>query len=84
MNRKPIVFLLLLLAGVMLLAFACKQTTITEYTIDSSSCNGCGECVRICPNDAVYLNHDGKAEIDLSKCTNCAECVAACPNNAIY
>ena len=84
MKQRPAITLLVLLASVLLLSFACKRITGAEYAIDSASCNGCGECVRICPNDAVYLDHYGKAVIDQSKCTHCAECVAICPNNAIY
>lgn len=84
MMRRPVILLLLLLGAVMALAVACKQVTTTEYTIDSSSCNGCGECIRICPNDAVYFDHSGKAAIDQTKCTKCANCVAICPNSAVY
>ncbi len=84
MNRRPTLWLLLSFALVLLLAFACQQFTGAEYFIDSSSCNGCGECIRICPNDAIYYNQSGKAEIDQTKCTHCANCVAICPNNAVY
>ncbi|HOZ01770.1 MAG TPA: 4Fe-4S binding protein [Candidatus Syntrophosphaera sp.] len=84
MNRRSVTFLLSLLAFVMLLSFACKQLTGTEYYIDPLSCNGCGECIRICPNDAIYYNQNGEARIDQTKCTHCAECVAVCPNNAVY
>lgn len=84
MKQRPAIIMLVLLAAVFLLSFACKRITGTEFAIDSSSCNGCGECVRICPNDAVYFNHSGKAVIDQTKCTQCAECVAICPNNAIF
>ncbi len=84
MNKKPIIILLLVFSAIMLLAVACKQVSTTEYYIDASSCNACGECVRICPNDAIYFNHLGNAEIDQTKCTKCARCVAVCPNIAIY
>lgn len=82
--KRPAILLILLLTAVLSLALACKRVTITEYYIDRSSCNGCGECVRVCPNDAIYYDQDGKAEIDQSKCTQCANCVATCPNNAVY
>ncbi|MDZ4182965.1 MAG: 4Fe-4S binding protein, partial [Candidatus Cloacimonadaceae bacterium] len=58
--------------------------TITEYNVDASSCNGCGECIRVCPSDAIYYDANNKAVIDQSKCTHCTQCVIACPNNAIY
>lgn len=84
MNWRPSLWLILLLTAVMALAAACKQVATTEYSIDTSSCNGCGECVRACPNDAIRINGAGKAEIDPTKCTQCARCVAVCPNNAVY
>ncbi|HNT51895.1 MAG TPA: 4Fe-4S binding protein [Candidatus Syntrophosphaera sp.] len=83
MNKASLA-LLLLLTLVLSLAIACQKISGNEYHIDASSCNGCGECVRSCPNDAIYFNVDGKAVIDQSKCTSCANCVAACPQNAVY
>jgi NAD-dependent dihydropyrimidine dehydrogenase PreA subunit len=68
----------------LLMVVACKKATFAEYNIDRSSCNGCGECIRVCPNDAIYFDTQGKAVIDQSKCTKCAKCVVVCPNNAIY
>ena len=82
--------LILITLLVMILGFACKQATLTtgatmlNYEIDRSSCNGCGECMRVCPNEAIYLDINGKAVIDQSKCTKCQRCVAVCPNSAIY
>lgn len=84
MSRKAALWLVSLLALVLMLAFACKKVTMVEIYVDPSSCNGCGECIRSCPNDAVRFNSEGKAEIDQSKCTQCGNCVAVCPNNAIY
>jgi Fe-S-cluster-containing hydrogenase component 2 len=45
-------------------------------------CNGCGACVEICPEGALYLV-DGKAMIDMGLCRECEACVAACPMEAI-
>lgn len=81
---KPIYALMLLLVLVMAISVACKKATFTEYTIDKSSCNGCGECIRVCPNDAIYYDTNGKAVIDQTKCTQCGKCVLACPNSAVY
>ncbi|GAB1365951.1 hypothetical protein MASR1M36_08220 [Candidatus Cloacimonadaceae bacterium] len=81
---KALVWLCLLLLLTTCLVVACKQSTFTEYTIDRSSCNGCGECSRVCPNDAIYYDTLGKAVIDQSRCSKCAKCVAVCPNSAIY
>lgn len=79
-HNIPISLILLLL----LFAFACKRSTGVEYNIDRNSCNGCSECIRVCPHDAIFLDNTGKAVIDQSKCQQCAKCVLACPNSAIY
>lgn len=51
--------------------------------IDKSKCEGCGNCVDVCPFDAIEIK-DGKAVVkDPDKCMKCKACVFACPNNAI-
>lgn len=82
MKSVHVVIILVLL--LMALVVACKQATFTEYTIDRKNCTGCGECMRVCPNDAIYYDTQGKAVIDQTRCTKCAKCVAVCPNSAIY
>ncbi|MEF3695483.1 MAG: 4Fe-4S binding protein [Candidatus Cloacimonadota bacterium] len=69
---------------ILVLLFACRQSTGTEYNVDRSSCNGCAACVRVCPHDAIHMDSSGKAVIDQSKCQQCGKCVLACPNSAIY
>ncbi len=41
-------------------------------------CLGFGDCVAVCPFDAIHLV-DGIAQVDKSKCGGCAKCVATCP-----
>lgn len=50
--------------------------------IDIEKCTGCGDCVEVCPLEAISLN-DGKAVIDEDTCTECGLCVDECPNDAI-
>ncbi|MFA5260232.1 MAG: DUF362 domain-containing protein [Candidatus Omnitrophota bacterium] len=50
--------------------------------VDERRCVGCGECVEICPADAISLEHK-KAFIDGERCIGCASCIAACPHEAI-
>lgn len=49
----------------------------------SYGCLGYGDCVRVCPFDAVHLREDGLPVFDLEKCTRCGLCVKECPRNLI-
>ncbi len=46
-------------------------------------CLGFGDCVEVCPFDAIYINKYGVAEVDPMKCTGCGLCLKACPKNII-
>lgn len=50
--------------------------------VDQEKCEGCEECVSVCPTDAITIK-EGKATIDESTCADCAACVDACPTEAI-
>lgn len=47
-------------------------------------CAVCCTCVRTCPFDVPYIDHDtGAAYIDPALCRGCGMCVAECPGKAI-
>jgi len=48
----------------------------------TSGCLGFGDCVRVCPSDAIFIK-DGIAVVDSSLCVACGMCVKTCPNNLI-
>lgn len=50
--------------------------------IDESRCQGCGECVKWCPAEAITI-HEKKAKIDPKKCFGCGECTISCTNGAV-
>ena len=45
-------------------------------------CNGCGECVPMCPVNAIIMQ-EGKAKIDPFQCIGCGACIPVCPKEAI-
>ena len=50
--------------------------------IRAERCDGCGACIEVCPEGAIYLV-DGRAVVDGSLCRDCESCIAACPTEAI-
>ncbi len=49
---------------------------------DTAKCTGCGNCVEVCPVEAIVLKDD-KAAIDADTCVDCGTCVDECPVEAI-
>lgn len=45
-------------------------------------CIGCGDCVSVCPADAICIR-DGIAHIDPRACIGCGACAKGCPKNVI-
>ena len=51
-------------------------------TVHYQDCTGCGDCVSVCPNDAIILQNS-VATIDQALCEECWACVDTCPEGAI-
>lgn len=49
----------------------------------SYGCMGYGDCERVCPYDAIYINKKGIAVVDEKKCTACGKCIEHCPKHII-
>ncbi len=45
----------------------------------SFGCLGFGDCVKVCPFDALAMSSEGIPVIDENKCKACNKCVVACP-----
>ncbi len=54
-----------------------------KIRIDQGDCEGCGACIKRCPNHAIFRNSDGLAEVDHSICLTCGYCAPKCPVRAI-
>jgi ferredoxin len=51
--------------------------------IDAAKCEGCEECVTICPN-GVFQMSDGKSNpLQDMECVFCESCLGVCPSSAI-
>jgi Ni,Fe-hydrogenase III small subunit/NAD-dependent dihydropyrimidine dehydrogenase PreA subunit len=48
--------------------------------IDDASCNGCAECIAVCPTGAISGE---PISIDTGRCVFCSDCVRACPRHSI-
>jgi len=58
------------------------QHSTVSPKVSRKKCEGCGECVEYCAQEAISLI-DEKAKIDRKKCVGCGECIIICPNQAI-
>lgn len=50
---------------------------------DESKCDACGECIDICPRNALSLL-EGRIVHDLKLCKSCASCLENCPMEAFH
>jgi len=54
-----------------------------EVEVDQDKCEGCEECVEVCPVD-VYEIQDGKSvPVNPEECLGCESCVEVCEPEAI-
>ena len=52
------------------------------FYVDIDKCNGCGDCVDVCSQEAISIR-DGKAAIDPRRCIECGMCFSVCAAGAI-
>jgi len=55
---------------------------LNKPSVDVALCNGCGECVKVCPVKAINIT-DGKASLNQDVCYGCKACQALCPVKAL-
>jgi len=52
-----------------------------KATVDKDKCIGCGQCVDVCPVEAIKLENDIAVVSD--ECLECGACVDECSAGAI-
>lgn len=57
--------------------------TLILPEVDSKRCDGCGDCVKMCPQGIIKLVGGKATIVDVEKCGYCAECEDFCPAGAI-
>jgi iron only hydrogenase large subunit-like protein len=56
-------------------------TYFHSVTLDTDKCQGCTNCIKRCPVEAIRV-HQGMARIIEERCIDCGECIRACANHA--
>ena len=47
-------------------------------------CNQCGECIEVCPTEALYQDKKGIVRLRKKLCVGCLSCVGFCPHGAMF
>jgi pyruvate formate lyase activating enzyme len=58
-----------------------SQSQEQEVLFYSRRCIGCGKCMEVCKQGAIYLQ-EGTMHYDRDKCTSCGSCTAVCYSKA--
>lgn len=48
----------------------------TSHCLDA--CDGLGDCLKVCPENAIFINKNHSAEIDSNRCNGCGYCLNVC------
>ncbi len=54
---------------------------IRSVKLNESACQGCINCIKYCPTQAIRV-HNGKAHIIDKFCIDCGRCISYCPHHA--
>lgn len=60
-----------------------KGKPMSQPTIDTDECSGCGICVDVCPNGVLDIVGSVASVVSEDACNGCGECMEECPLGAI-
>lgn len=73
--------------GVLLPRISGNEPLPFVLDLDTSRCNGCDACVRLCPHQAISLESEDSVatayHIESEKCSGCGLCLDVCEQNAV-
>jgi len=52
-------------------------------TVDLDKCEGCEECVDICPMEVFEMQDEKSAPVNAEDCEGCESCIEVCEPGAI-
>ncbi|MDP3285208.1 MAG: 4Fe-4S binding protein, partial [Desulfobacterales bacterium] len=52
-------------------------------TVDEEKCQGCGECVDVCPVEVFELQGEKSVPVNAEECLGCESCIEVCEPGAI-
>lgn len=54
-----------------------------DVTVDEEKCEGCEECVDVCPVEVFEMVDDKSSPVNADECLGCESCVEVCEPGAI-
>jgi DNA-directed RNA polymerase subunit D len=57
---------------------ACTYRYLPTISIDTSKCDGCGDCIKYCPKCVLEMKDKKIVVKDVEECTLCTECIKRC------
>lgn len=52
-------------------------------TVDTGTCEGCEECVNVCPQGVFQMAESKSDPYQTGECVFCESCLGVCPTSAI-